>query len=201
MKSAIDASFVGPPIPLEYQDVHVVASVLKSYLRSLPDPMLTHHLYNEFLEASQKNSEEHRKAAILNAINKLPDGNHANLKYLTKFLSYLSEKHGQNKMSTQNIAIVMSPNLLWPPFENGQDYAQQVNSTAAVNTIVEALIADWDYFFEGEVNFYVTMSRDDLFPDNGGFPYDKDKSVINNAVEMMSRSMGAPVCSSGKFLL
>lgn len=126
MRSAIDANFVSPPIGHEYQDVHVIASVLKSYLRSLPEPLLTYNYYNEFMEASQIANDPQRKAAILNIINKLPEGNYNNLKYLMKFLSYLSEKNQHNKMSTQNIAIVMSPNLLWPQNENDQNYAQQV---------------------------------------------------------------------------
>lgn len=130
MKSAIDANFVKPPMPHEYQDVHVVASVLKAYLRSLPEPLLTYGFYNDFMEASQINNDQHRKAKILNIINQLPQGNHANLKYLMKFLSKLSEKQSQNKMSTQNIAIVMSPNLLWPQNENDQNYAQQVGDGA-----------------------------------------------------------------------
>ena len=126
MRSAIDANFVSPPIGHEYQDAHVIASVLKSYLRSLPEPLLTYNYYNEFMEASQIANDPQRKAAILNIINKLPEGNYNNLKYLMKFLSYLSEKNQHNKMSTQNIAIVMSPNLLWPQNENDQNYAQQV---------------------------------------------------------------------------
>lgn len=48
-----------------------------------------------------------------------------------------------------------------------------------MNTIVETIIGDWNFFFDGDVNFYVTMSRDKLFPDNGGFPIDKDQSVIH----------------------
>jgi hypothetical protein len=128
MRSAIDANFVSPPIGPEYQDVHVIASVLKSYLRSLPEPLLTYNYYNEFMEASQIANDPQRKAAILNIINKLPEGNYNNLKYLMKFLSYLSEKNQHNKMSTQNIAIVMSPNLLWPQNENDQNYAQQVRT-------------------------------------------------------------------------
>lgn len=125
MKSAIDANFVTPPIPHEYQDVHVVASVLKAYLRSLPEPLLTYQHYSEFMEVSQIVDDQRRKAAILNIINQLPEGNYNNLKYLLKFLTKLSEKSHQNKMSTQNIAIVMSPNLLWPQNED-QNYAQQV---------------------------------------------------------------------------
>ena len=126
MKSAIDANFVTIPVPHEYQDVHVVASVLKAYLRSLPEPLLTYRHYNDFMDIAQITNDQQRKAAILNIINQLPEGNYNNLKYLMKFLTKLSEKNQQNKMSTQNIAIVMSPNLLWPQNENDQNYAQQV---------------------------------------------------------------------------
>lgn len=66
----------------------------------------------------------------------------------------------------------------------------QVTSTSAVNSVVETLIGDWDFFFEGDVNFYETMSRDELFPDNGGFPYDKEQMIpIHPKNDHMSVSM------------
>jgi hypothetical protein len=105
-------------------------------------------------------------------------------------------------MSPQNLAIVMSPNLLWSP-ESDQDYLVQVSSTATVNTIVEAIIADWNYFFSGEVDFYVSMTRDDLFPDNGGFPFDKEQPVthmrlVQAPFDLMSKSMySTPSGSAG----
>uniref|UniRef100_A0A182MGB2 Rho-GAP domain-containing protein n=1 Tax=Anopheles culicifacies TaxID=139723 RepID=A0A182MGB2_9DIPT len=174
MISAINANYVSPPLADKYCDPHVVAGVLKKYLRSLPEPLLTLEFYADFVQAAQKPSEAQRKAAILDIVNQLPRENYDNLRYLTKFLSYLAEKNQENKMSPQNIAIVMSPNLLWSPNEN-ENYMDQVNSTATVNTIVEALVGDWAFFFDGEVNFYATMTRDALFPDNGGFPFDKDQ--------------------------
>lgn len=173
-RSAIDANVIAPPLPAEYQDAHVIAGVLKSYLRDLPDPLLTYQLYNEFVSAAQRPTEDKRKKAILNAVNQLPTGHYLNLRYLTKFLSILAAKHQHNKMSSQNIAIVMSPNLLWPPDSIETDYVQKVNSAAAINTIVELLVSDWSFFFEGEIEFHVTMTRDELFPDNGGFSYDRD---------------------------
>ncbi|XP_038109256.1 uncharacterized protein LOC6051804 [Culex quinquefasciatus] len=190
MISAINANYVTPPLADKYADPHVTAGVLKKYLRSLPDPLLTFEFYPDFVAAAQKQNESARKAAILNIVNQLPRENYDNLRYLMKFLSYLSEKNQENKMSPQNIAIVMSPNLLWSPNEN-ENYIDQVNSTATVNTIVEALIADWGFFFEGEVNFYVSMSRDSLFPDNGGFPVDKEMPVRGGGVpnDYMSKSM------------
>ncbi|XP_058823943.1 uncharacterized protein LOC131684805 [Topomyia yanbarensis] len=188
MISAINANYVTPPLAEKYADPHVTAGVLKKYLRSLPDPLLTFEFYPDFVAAAQKQNEAQRKAAILNIINQLPKENYDNLRYLTKFLSYLSEKNQENKMSPQNIAIVMSPNLLWSPNEN-ENYIDQVNSTATVNTIVEALIADWGFFFDGEVNFYTNLTRDSLFPDNGGFPVDKDLPVRVAPNDYMSRSM------------
>lgn len=85
-------------------------------------------------------------------------------------------------MSPQNIAIVMAPNLLWATDTSEDDYMAKVNSTASVNTVVEALVSDWSYFFGDEFvinDFYVTLSRDDLFPDNGGFPFDRDPQPEN----------------------
>lgn len=184
-RSAIDANVIVPPFPAEYQDVHVIAGVLKSYLRDLPDPLLTYQLYNEFVSAAQRPTEDKRKKSILNAVNQLPTGHYLNLRYLTKFLSILATKQQHNKMSSQNIAIVMSPNLLWPPDSIETDYVQKVNSAAAINTIVELLVSDWSFFFEGEIEFYMSMTRDDLFPDNGGFAYDRDQ------LESMTKSMHA----------
>lgn len=74
----------------------------------------------------------------------------------------------------------MSPNLLWSPETSDIDYVSKVNSTASVNTIVEALVSEWSYFFGDDFtinDFYVTMSRDELFPHNGGFPVDRDFST------------------------
>ncbi|XP_052867003.1 uncharacterized protein LOC128273126 [Anopheles cruzii] len=193
MISAINANYVSPPLADKYSDPHVVAGVLKKYLRSLPDPLLTFDFYPDFVTAAQKPSDAQRKAAILDIVNQLPRENYDNLRYLTRFLAYLAEKNQENKMSPQNIAIVMSPNLLWSPNEN-DNYMDQVNSTATVNTIVEALVADWSFFFDGEVSFYVSMTRDALFPDNGGFPFDKEQHVRSaggggGGGELMSRSM------------
>lgn len=184
-KSVIDANFIAAPFPTEYQDPHVIASVLKSYLRGLPDPMLTYRLYDDFVMAAQQPSEDKRKKAILNAVNQLPAGHYYNLRYLTKFLSILAQKSQHNKMSSQNIAIVMSPNLLWPlPDSIETDYVQEVNSTAAVNTIVELLVSDWNFFFDGEIEFYVSLTRDELFPDNGGFPFDRDPDNMTKSLQV-----------------
>lgn len=206
MKAALDANIIIPPFQPEYQDVHVIAGILKSYLRDLPDPLLTFKLYNEFVLAAQRPTEELRKNSILHTINQLPREHYNNLRYLMKFLSILSKNSLKTKMSSQNLAIVMSPNLLWQQ-NSDADYADKVNSTAAVNTIVELMISDWDFFFDESVNFYVTLTQDRIFIDGNGLYMDRDgyqaiaippaQPIENNmSKSMIVSSVGAGVSSS-----
>lgn len=41
-------------------DINVVASVLKQWFRELPEPLLTHGLYQGFIEAARKLQHQHR---------------------------------------------------------------------------------------------------------------------------------------------
>lgn len=41
------------------------------------------------------------------------------ISYIIKFLAKLAVNSDRNKMSSSNIAIVIGPNLLWPPGDNG----------------------------------------------------------------------------------
>lgn len=111
LKSSIDAGCFSLPLLQEYQDVHVLASTLKSYLRDLPEPLLTYTLYNEWMD-SMRHPEDQRIRAVQEIIAKLPKANLDNLSYLVHFLAKLS-KNPENKMTSSNIAIVIAPNLLW----------------------------------------------------------------------------------------
>lgn len=44
MKLSFDACCISLPVALEYKDPHVIAGALKSYLRELPEPLLTYKL-------------------------------------------------------------------------------------------------------------------------------------------------------------
>lgn len=37
----------------EYRDTHTIAGTLKSYLRELPEPLLTFNLYNDWISAAK----------------------------------------------------------------------------------------------------------------------------------------------------
>ncbi|OWK14674.1 hypothetical protein Celaphus_00001045, partial [Cervus elaphus hippelaphus] len=98
-------------------DPHAIAGALKSYLRELPEPLMTFELYDEWIQASNIQDQDKRLQALWNACEKLPKANHNNIRYLIKFLSKLSEYQDVNKMTPSNMAIVLGPNLLWPQAE------------------------------------------------------------------------------------
>ncbi|XP_013199854.1 rho GTPase-activating protein 44-like isoform X2 [Amyelois transitella] len=189
LKLSLDAGLFSVPLPRDYRDVHVVASALKSYLRELPEPLLTFRLYEHFIAASRHPTEQARLNALWEAIHLLPEANYQNLRYLIKFLSTLTQNQSTNKMTPSNLAIVIAPNLLWAADETTFD----MNITTVVNCIVELLIKHADWFFKDDINFFVSFTREDLLPELewviGEQPASLTQEHSNGDYNNMSKSM------------
>lgn len=136
-------------------DPHAIAGALKSYLRELPEPLMTYELYNDWIQASNIQDQDKRLQALLNACEKLPPANNNNFKYLIKFLSKLTEYQDVNKMTPGNIAIVLGPNLLWMHNE-GNITEMMTTVSLQIVGIIEPVIQHADWFFPGEIEFNVT---------------------------------------------
>ncbi|KAK4294349.1 hypothetical protein Pmani_033017 [Petrolisthes manimaculis] len=52
-------------------------------------------------------------------LQQLPTHHHNNLRYLIKFLRELWSRSHTNKMTLRNIALVVTPNLIWGPDQLG----------------------------------------------------------------------------------
>lgn len=158
-------------------------------MRELPEPLLTYNLYKDFIRIAERHSKAERKTEIKAILTKLPKENYANLRYLTRFLSIVQQRSALNKMSSQNLAIVMSPNMLWPRIDKSSnapaDYIGQVNSSSAANIIVELLISQWDYFFIGEVEFYLTLQKQKLFVEGKSKSNSSNENLDRNDSEVM----------------
>ncbi|XP_066221012.1 rho GTPase-activating protein 44 isoform X5 [Saccopteryx leptura] len=153
LKAALDCCVVDVQ---EYSaDPHAIAGALKSYLRELPEPLMTFELYDEWIQASNTQEQDKRLQALWNACEKLPKANHNNIRYLIKFLSKLSEYQDINKMTPSNMAIVLGPNLLWPQAE-GNITEMMTTVSLQIVGIVEPLIQHADWFFPGEIEFNIT---------------------------------------------
>ncbi|NXL73478.1 RHG44 protein, partial [Leptocoma aspasia] len=153
LKAALDCCVVDVQ---EYSaDPHAIAGALKSYLRELPEPLMTFELYEEWIQASNIPEQEKRLQALWNACEKLPRANYNNIRYVIKFLAKLTEYQDMNKMTPSNVAIVLGPNLLWPQAEGNMTEMMTTLSLQIVG-IIEPLIQHADWFFPGDIEFNVT---------------------------------------------
>ncbi|XP_036408551.1 rho GTPase-activating protein 17b isoform X2 [Megalops cyprinoides] len=153
LKAALDCST--SQLEEFYSDPHAVAGALKSYLRELPEPLLTFQLYDEWIQASSVPDPDKKLQALWVTCDNLPKSNKANLRYLVKFLAKLAQESEVNKMTPSNIAIVLGPNLLWAKTEG--TLAEMAAATSVhVVTIIEPIIQHADWFFPGDMDFNVS---------------------------------------------
>ncbi|KAL6477002.1 hypothetical protein MHYP_G00155010 [Metynnis hypsauchen] len=153
LKAALDCST--SQLEEFYSDPHAVAGALKSYLRELPEPLMSFEMYDEWIQASNISDPDKRLQALWVACDNLPKANKANLRYLVKFLAKLAQDSEVNKMTPSNIAIVLGPNLLWAKTEGS--LAEMAAATSVhVVAIIEPIIQHADWFFPDEVDFNVS---------------------------------------------
>ncbi|CAL1588219.1 unnamed protein product [Knipowitschia caucasica] len=136
-------------------DPHAIAGALKSYLRELPEPLMSTELYDEWIQASNIQDMDKRLQALMATCEKLPTDNLNNFRYLIKFLAKLSDYEESNKMTPGNMAIVLGPNLLWTHTEPNMTEMMTTVSLQIVG-IIEPIIQHADWFFPGEIEFNLT---------------------------------------------
>ncbi|XP_078520953.1 rho GTPase-activating protein 17 isoform X5 [Lissotriton helveticus] len=153
LKAALDCST--SQLQEFYSDPHAVAGALKSYLRELPEPLMTFNLYDEWIQAGNIPDQDKKLQGLWVICNKMPKPNLDNFRYLIKFLAKLTQYSDINKMTPSNIAIVLGPNLLWAKHEG--TLAEMAAATSVhVVTIIEPIIQHADWFFPGELDFNVS---------------------------------------------
>ncbi|KAG9260119.1 rho GTPase-activating protein 19 [Astyanax mexicanus] len=135
----------GADIDLETGDYHPhdVATLLKTFLGELPEPLLTHRHYHAHLkiaemtlfdEKGNKTSVPHKERqieALQLLFMLLPPANRSLLKLLLDLLYQTAKKQDKNKMSAHNLAIMFAPHIIWPKnvtASNLQDNLHKLNS-------------------------------------------------------------------------
>ncbi|KAG9341097.1 hypothetical protein JZ751_019851 [Albula glossodonta] len=122
-------------------DVHTVASLLKLYLRELPEPVIPFAKYQDFLTCAQllAKDEEAGIEELEQQVKTLPQANYNLLKYICRFLDEVQSHSNENKMSVQNLATVFGPNILRPKME---DPVTMMEGTSQVQHLMTVLIRE-----------------------------------------------------------
>lgn len=88
-----------------------VSSLLKQFLRDLPDPLITSQLQEPLCRIQQLAGEDERGpiTALITCL--MPRLNTHTLRYFCKFLQKVASRCDENKMDLANLAVVFAPNL------------------------------------------------------------------------------------------
>ncbi|XP_030306150.1 protein FAM13A isoform X5 [Calypte anna] len=127
-------------------DVYSAASLLKLFLRELPDGIITSALHPRFIQLYQDTRNDMQKESNLKELLKeLPDAHYCLLKYLCQFLVKVAEHHVENRMNLCNLATVFGPNCFHVPsgFEG-------IKEQEICNKIMTKMLENYNTLFELE---------------------------------------------------
>ncbi|XP_053462053.1 protein FAM13A isoform X2 [Nycticebus coucang] len=106
----------GAPVELGKDgDVSSAASLLKLFLRELPDSVITSALQPRFLQLFQDGRRDAQESSLRDLIKELPATHYCLLKYLCQFLTKVAQHHVHNRMNVHNLATVFGPNCFHVP--------------------------------------------------------------------------------------
>ncbi|XP_043086895.1 rho GTPase-activating protein 22 [Puntigrus tetrazona] len=158
-------------------DVHTVASLLKLYLRELPEPVVPFCKYEDFLTCAQLLAKEEEEGIqeLGKLVTTLPAANYNLLKYICKFLDEVQSHSNENKMGVQNLATVFGPNILRPKME---DPVAIMEGTSLVQHLMTLLISKHERLY---------TERDSETSQNQAEPKDQSQQLQqSNLVDWIS---------------
>ena len=113
---------------------HLAANLLKLYLRELPEPLFTAHLYKRFMKAIELPCPEFRSEELCNTFSELPDANKTIILFILNHLINIANRSDKNMMSSQNLCTLFGPTLMkLSPKDNLQtdDMAKEIKESMA----------------------------------------------------------------------
>lgn len=187
LKSCLDAGRWNDASFISCTDAHAVADTLKSYLRTLPEPLMYSQLFDEWMAVAQLKDEETKVMNIESILKQLPQPYYINLRFLIKFMAHLCKDCTVTKMTAYNLSIVIAPNLLWKG-----EAAMTITTTSTQTLVVELLIKHCHRLFPQDVDFFegledvVSLGDSNVSP-----PYGADSD------DCLSTSSGSKLSGAG----
>ncbi|XP_067441001.1 protein FAM13A isoform X2 [Thunnus thynnus] len=132
---------------LSESDTCTVASLLKQYLRDLPQGLVDSTVQQALIQHHQECDDDGSWSDMRDLIQQLPDVHHSLLRYLCHFLTLVECNHKDNRMTALNLATVFGPSVFHvaPGFEALKD--QNI-----CNKIMVKLIQNYSNIFETNTN-------------------------------------------------
>jgi len=130
-------------------DINSVASLLKTFFRDLPDPLMTHAQYPALINAARIDDAVSRRDTIHAIINELPDSHYATLRALVLHLDRVRQSENKNRMGIQNLGICFAPTLMGTGVGEGAGgYSKVADSGLQARVLVTILENTYQIFDE-----------------------------------------------------
>ncbi|XP_034672245.1 uncharacterized protein LOC117903844 isoform X4 [Drosophila subobscura] len=140
-----DFQFESCAIDVRWEDVNVVSSLLKLFIRSLPDALMPASYYINFIEADKKLGLE-RIVLLREIVESLPRHPYETMKHLIRHLCRVSDNCEVNRMEPKNLAIIFGPSIIRTPNDTLETAVKDMKHQCR---IVELLVTQYEYYFEG----------------------------------------------------
>nr|XP_021145058.1 T-cell activation Rho GTPase-activating protein [Columba livia] len=162
LREALDR---GLDIDMGSQPADLLAVALKDFLRNIPSKLLVEDLYEEWMAAMENTSTEETVEALKVVSKKLPAVNLLLLKELMSLLQHIGHNAATSRMTFNNLAICVGPNLLSPPKEELLPLDALLEVTQKVNMLVEFTIKNYsDIFGEEAAGLSCSSAKDSPVP-------------------------------------
>ncbi|CAG8904252.1 unnamed protein product [Penicillium salamii] len=136
--------------PFEYDisdpdlDIHAVTSTLKQYFRKLPNPLITYEVYELVIDSGEVNPVSARIELLQKSLLELPPVHRDVLEFLVFHLRRVVDRHAENLMTFQNVAVVFAPTIMRP-----ESLAREMTDVQKKNDVLKFLVENCQEIFMG----------------------------------------------------
>jgi len=120
----------------QFNDICSVTSVLKTYFRSLPNPLLTFELHEQFVTVASYRDPIAKGRALANLVNELPPEHFETLRHLMLHLHGIMLQSDVNLMTARNLGVVFGPTLM-RSVDSTREFADMAGKALAIEWLIE----------------------------------------------------------------
>ncbi|XP_074659004.1 rac GTPase-activating protein 1-like [Tubulanus polymorphus] len=128
-------------------DINVVTGCLKSFLRTLKEPLITNRLWKDFVAAAECENHQQAMDRMFTAVKNLPQANRDTIAFIILHLQRVSDSP-DCKMPISNLAKVFGPTIVGYSTQKPEPL-QMINETRRQAAVMETLMnISSDYWSE-----------------------------------------------------
>jgi len=134
---------------LDNVETKTITSAIKTFLRNLPEPLMSFQLHQKFIEAAKYDSYASRLGEVHRLVHLLPAVHRQMLEHLLTHLEKVASNNDKNLMTVSNLGVCFGPTLL----RAEEETVAAIMDIKFANVVVEILISNWETILRTKPGF------------------------------------------------